>query len=246
MNQGKIQATYYDHMGTDLSVVDAARVSFAKQSEWDRKWFEWKDEGKAEEEGWTLDSWSEDGMDHYVRLKDQDAKLIRYLAEHHHDIPFAHTAITVRCEAPIPIRTQCFKHKVGFVENEESRRYVSYTPSVYVPETLRASAKDKKQGSGGKHHESDYWLGAYEHHTQKAVKLYEKMIEAGVCPEQARLVLPQGVTVNWMWTGSLLAFARFYNLRSKPDAQYEVQLMAAEIDKIVRPLFPVAWSALVD
>lgn len=229
MTTGKIKAEYYDSMGSDLSVVDAARVSFAKESEW-----EWEECGvKAF------------GFESYQRLKDQDAKLIRYLAEHHHDIPFAHTAITVRCEAPIPIRTQCFKHKVGFVENEESRRYVSYTPSVYVPASLRAAAKDKKQGSGGKHQESDYWLGAYEHHTQKAVELYEKMIEAGVCPEQARLVLPQGVTVNWMWTGSLLAFARFYNLRSKPDAQYEVQLMAAEIDKIVRPLFPVAWSALV-
>lgn len=115
-----------------------------------------------------------------------------------------------------------------------------------MPETLRKASKDKKQGSGGKHEESEFWLDAYEHHTKAAVDFYEKMIEAGVCPEQARLVLPQGVTVNWMWTGSLLAYARFYNLRSKPDAQYEVQLMAAEIDKIIRPLFPVAWSALVD
>lgn len=244
MSQGNIKATLYDHMGDDLSVVDAARVSFSKASEWLMECTAW--DGKPEGEGWQfMDEDCEDSTMFWKKLKDSDAKLIRFLAEHKHEIPFAHTAITLRCEAPIPIRTQCFKHKVGFVENEESRRYVSYTPSVYVPAALRKASEDKKQGSGGKHEESEYWLGAYEHHTKAAVDFYEKMIEAGVCPEQARLVLPQGVTVNWMWTGSLLAYARFYNLRSKPDAQYEVQLMAAEIDKIIRPLFPVAWSALV-
>lgn len=234
MTKGKIKAEYYDHMGTDLNVVDAARVSFAKQSGWE--WYEGE---------WYT---REDGGDTrwHSRLKTSDAKLIRYLAEHHHDIPFAHTAITVRCEAPIPVRTQCFKHKIGFVENEESRRYISSTPQLYIPDVFRAAVKDKKQGSGGKHEDSDGWKTTYIAACGSMVQLYESMIERDVCPEQARFVLPQGVTVNWMWTGSLLAFARFYNLRSKPDAQHEVQLMAAEIDSIVRPLFPVSWSALVD
>lgn len=234
MTQGKITASYYQHMGNDLSVVDAARVSYAKESDWD--WVEGEEYIDVEGIDTNL----------YPVLKEADKKLVKYLGDHHHDIPFAHTAITVRCEAPLPIRTQCFKHKVGFVENEESRRYVSYTPQLFIPDVFRLKPENSKQGSGGKHPDSDGWKTTYISACGSMISLYERMIDHGVCPEQARLVLPQGVTVNWMWTGSLLAFARFYNLRSKPDAQYEVQLMAAEIDKIVRPLFPETWSALVD
>lgn len=245
MNYGNIKATLYDSMGDDLSVVDAARVSFSKASEWLTECTAWNE--KPEGEGWQFmdEDWEESAM-FWKKLKDSDAKLIRFLAEHKHEIPFAHTAITLRCEAPIPIRTQCFKSKVGFVENEESRRYVAHTPALYVPDLFRVAAKDKKQGSGSKHEESEYFKGAYIHQCSKAINLYEEMIERGCCPEQARFVLPQGVTVNWMWTGSLLAYSRFYNLRSKPDAQREVQYMAAEVDAVIRPLFPVAWSALVD
>lgn len=106
MNQGKIQATYYDHMGSDLSVVDAARVSFSKASEWLMECTAWDE--KPEGEGWQFaeEDW-EDSTTFWKKLKDSDAKLIRFLAEHKHEIPFAHTAITLRCEAPIPIRTQC-------------------------------------------------------------------------------------------------------------------------------------------
>lgn len=250
MFKGSVKAEYYDRMGGDLNVVDAARVSFSKASEWDIQWSDLYDEELTEAlqaEGWTCTEEDWDSAQSFWRkLKAADTKLIKYLAEHHHDIPFAHTAITVRCEAPIPVRTQCFKHKVGFVENEESRRYISSTPQLYIPDVFRAAVKDKKQGSGGKHEDSDRWQMTYIAACSSMIQLYESMIEKGVCPEQARFVLPQGVTVNWMWTGSLLAFARFYNLRSKPDAQHEVQLMAAEIDRIIRPLFPVAWSALVD
>lgn len=77
-----------------------------------------------------------------------------------------------------------------------------------------------------------------------SVSVYQRMVEDGVCPEQARFVLPQGAMVNWIWTGSLLAYARFYNLRSKPDAQVEVQQVAKLVGEHLQDLFPESWKAL--
>lgn len=178
--------------------------------------------------------------------KDQNNKLIRFLARERHELPFAHTAISTRCSAPVPIRTQCFKSKIGFVENEESRRYISSTPELFVPEEFRSAVKDKKQGSGGVHFRSDDWLGAYERYAKECIGLYEDMIKDGVAAEQARFILPQGVMVNWVWTGSLLAYSRFYKLRSKPDAQREVQVMAQQVGNIMSGLYPVSWAALTE
>lgn len=209
-----MQAKYIDHLGNDLSCVNAARVSFDKVS---------------------------------LELNDKDKKLIKYLAEHKHELPFAHTAITLRMTAPIPIRTQCFKHKIGFVENEISRRYVSYTPEYYSPEEWRMAPTDKKQGSG-KVFNNRMLIAEVDHdyHTActNAIGVYERMIEKGVCPEQARFVLPQGVMTSWVWTGSLLAFSRFYNLRTTDDAQKEVRDLAGMVGEIIQPLYPVSWEAL--
>lgn len=208
------KVTYIDHMGSDDSVVNAARVSFANQGD----------------DGRTLE---------------QNEKLIRYLAKHNHWTPFAHTSITLRMTAPIPIRTQCFKHKVGLSENEESRRYVSYTPEVFKP-AWRELAENKKQGSGGEMSNVrssgiDY---LYDNAINLAIETYEKMLKQGVAEEQARFVLPQGCLVNWYWTGSLAAFARFYKQRSDTHAQKEIQELASMVSEVIQPLYPLSWYYL--
>lgn len=161
-----------------------------------------------------------------------------------HWVPFGHPHISIRMEAPVPIRTQCFKHKIGYVESEESRRYIKSTPTFFVPEHFRAAAEDVKQGSAGPHAKSEYWKFTYTQHVQQGIQKYLAMIEDGVCPEQARFVLAQGVEVNWVWTGSLYAYAMAYNARADHHAQQEVQDLFAEVGQIIEPLFPVSWAAL--
>lgn len=216
-----MKAEYLDHMGTDLDIANAARVSFANES----RMFTFRaDVAKGSDEG-----------------------LIQYLAKHKHWTPFAHTAIKLRVSAPVPIRTQCFKHKAGFVENEESRRYISSIPELYVPDHFRRKPEGSvKQGSGGEHEASRFWLPAYVEQCRAAIKFYEQMIADGICPEQARFVLPQGVLVNWIWTGNLMSFARFYTQRTDPHAQQEVRDLATKIGALIEPLFPVSWKALTD
>ena len=176
----------------------------------------------------------------------QDAGLIRYLAVHNHWTPFAHTAITLRVTAPVPIRTQCFKHKQGFVENEESRRYIRSEPTFFFP-TWRESVKNKKQGSGEELDEETMKLAnrVYQSNIEHAVAGYKMLLDLGVCEEQARFCLPQGTEVNWYWTGSLAAFARFAKQRMDSHAQLEIQELAHEISEIIEPLFPIAWTQLV-
>lgn len=231
-----MQAQYISHMGDDLSVVNAARVSFDKTSEW-----EWECCGKPFQ-GMSAPECC--GLPE-PRLKDADARLIRYLAKHDHWTPFAHTSISLRMKAPVPIRTQCFKHKQGLVENEESRRYISSTPELFVPEYFRAKPEGSiKQGSGDKHPHSDGAKEAYVAMCMDAIALYESFVEGGICPEQARFVLPQGCQVNWIWTGNLYAFANFYLKRTDPHAQVEIQQLAKQVGEIIEPLFPTSWKAL--
>jgi len=178
---------------------------------------------------------------------EQNAKLIRFLAREGHVSPFHHPQITMRMQAPVPIRTQCFKSKIGFAENEESRRYISYTPSLHVPSHFRERPEGSiKQGSGSVHKNSDVWDRNYKNACNYSIEIYNQMIADGVCPEQARFVLPQGVEVNWIWTGSLAAYARFYNLRADSHAQVEVRDLALKVGDIVAPLFPVAWKELTN
>lgn len=174
----------------------------------------------------------------------QNENLIKFLARKKHEIPFAHTAITLRAKAPISIRTQCFKHKVGFVENEVIRRYVTDKPEYFVPDFRTKPEGNIKQGSGGLHANNEMLQGVYEQHLKDSISLYESLLANGVAPEQARFILPQGVMTEWIWTGSLLAFARFYNLRIKPDAQAEIRQLAERVSEIIKPLFPVSWEAL--
>ena len=176
---------------------------------------------------------------------EENARLIAYLARHGHEIPFAHTAITLRVRAPVAVRAQAFKHKIGFVESEISRRYVSSTPDFFVPE-LRAAAENIKQGSGEllDDKKQDKLRETYVAFMQGAQVIYHSFLDMGVAPEQARFLLPQGMMTEWVWTGSLLAFARFYRLRSDAHAQKEIQDLAHEVGAIIADLFPVSWKAL--
>lgn len=256
-----MKATYISHMGDDLSIVNAARVSFDKESGWIQRRYA-KDDA-IDESGNPLfaddvelpheyEEWGDysrafdyDGCELTGKmLPAVDARLISYLARNGHWTPFAHTAISLRMSAPVPIARQAFKHKQGFVENEESRRYISSEPELFVPDEFRTKADKAKQGSGGAHPRSGHWRTQYNIACGMAIDLYLKMIEDGVCPEQARFVLPQGALVNWVWTGSLAAYARFYNQRTDPHAQQEIQTMATAAGEIIAPLFPVAWAAL--
>lgn len=226
----QVKAELLDYMGTDLDVVNAAKVSFSKESEW-----EWQTEYEC---GVPVSD--------TPILADKDKKLINYLATHDHWTPFAHTALKFRCSAPVPIRTQAFKHKIGMVENEESRRYIRSEPEIYVPEFFRAKPEGSiKQGSAGEHPRSDEFLKRYKEKTEGCVGLYLTMLNGGICPEQARFVLPQGAIVNWIWTGNLVSFANFYNKRTDTNAQYEVRLLAESVGKQIAEIFPVSWKALV-
>ena len=210
MTQMKVE--HIDHMGNDDSVVNAARVSFAKQA------------------------------DQYT--EEQNARLIKYLARHNHWTPFAHAFVTLRFKAPIAIHAQCVKHQIGFAMNTVSRRYVSDKPEFFMPEFRLAPEGSVKQGSGEVHPDNAHWQVNYEDLMNKAVDLYLMMIDGDVAPEQARFVLPQGVMTEWVWSGSLQAWARFYTQRIDPHAQKEIQFLAQEVDKIVGALYPVSWDAL--
>jgi thymidylate synthase (FAD) len=268
-------------MGTDLSVVNAARVSFGKKSEW-----ETVDSDEIE----TL------GGPHSVHfiLSDRDKGLIQFLArgctsgdwdnikyilytlsEEHgwggkeaeeilnhvksmptHWTPFGHTAITLHIKAPIFVARQLGKHQVGMVWNEVSRRYVTDEPKFFYPKEFRKAAENVKQGSsdeevtmlqeplprlshsGGRIKQSVGVANAL------VKELYEEMLASGVCPEQARMVLPQSMYTEWYWTGNLYSFANVFIQRTDSHAQREVQDIARQIGEIIAPLYPVSWAAL--
>jgi len=202
---------YVSHMGNDLTVANAARVSFNKES------------------------------DEFV---EKDEKLISYLAKHNHWTPFAHPQITLRIKAPIFVRTQLFKHKVGFTENEISRRYVKYAPEFYVPKWRSSPTDNAKQGSSDFIQNTENLEILYTLTALDSVNTYNKLLELGVAPEQARAILPQGTYTEWWWTGSLSAYARVFKQRIDTHAQWEVQQYAAAISQIIQPLFPICWKHL--
>ena len=236
-----------DSMGSDLTVCNSARVSFNNESEW---------EVDKEAEIRLKKSNSRFRPSDIQKLSDRDVKLLRYLAKHNHWTPFAHPQITLRIKAPISIRTQFFKHKQGFVENEVSRRYVDETPEFYYPQFRHRPRGNAKQGSDGLLECVDgggETSGGFSTHPlyegyksvmRSAVQTYEDLIASNVAPEQARFVLPQGMYTEWYWTGSLAAYARFYKQRIDAHAQWEIQQYAEAVGNIVRPLFPISWSEL--
>ena len=183
---------------------------------------------------------------HKKEFDEKDEKLIKYLATHNHWTPFAHPQITLRVKAPISIRTQLFKSKVGFTENEVSRRYVSTEPEFYDPQWRSKPTNGAKQGSDDFMEQPSAQIATmqYGRVMDHALKAYNSLLKRGVAPEQARFVLPQGMYTEWYWTGSLAAYARVYKLRIDSHSQWEVQEYAKAISNIIRSLFPVSWKCL--
>ena len=224
----KIAVTYIDHMGSDLSVVNAARVSFGKKSH-------------CEETRWVdMGDWCGD----MPIVSQRDAKLISYLANHEHLSPFGHAFASFHVKAPIFVARQLVKHK--FLRwNEISRRYVDDEPEFYVPDVWRGRSADKKQGSEGVVRSEAVMYDLPYYGMEQPLQLYKKLLDDGVAPEQARMVLPQSTMTEWYWSGSLDAFASMCNLRLKPDTQYESRIVAQQISDVMKELFPVSWASLV-
>ena len=204
-----------DHMGSDASVVNAARVSFGKRIK---------------------------------EMSEGDTKLIRYLAKHNHWSPFGHASVQFRIKAPIFVARQLVKHQVGLTWNEISRRYVEHEPEFYEVDSWRGRPINKKQGSS---EEEIMWIDrstrtdALQSQVENvALKNYNRMLEAGVAPEQARMILPQSMMTEWYWSGTLYAFARICNLRCAEDAQYETRIVANLINDECERLFPISWIEL--
>lgn len=219
MRNEMIKATYIDHMGSDLSVVNAARVSFGKK--------------------------------HDIFVANKDTGLVKYLAKHKHLSPFGHAFASFHVKAPIFVARQLVKHK--FLRwNEISRRYVDDEPEFYEPDVWRGRSEDKKQGSDDTvsidvawYDRDDGYNSWPEDSCFIALEAYQKMLELGVAPEQARMVLPQSTMTEWYWSGSLDAFADMCRLRCASDTQYETRVVADQINTEMFKLFPVSWDALM-
>lgn len=261
-------AEYCDHMGSDLTVVNAARASFGKESEWEYAIGE--------------------GGHPYRKLKEADANLIRFLATGYrtkewesfldevtslalqghfnpgdgdprgeltellhaykrkpqHWAPFGHPHVQIRVSMPIFLARQFVKHQVGGVWSEESRRYISDEPGVWFPQEWRTRPEDIKQGSGNVHENSEMWGQAAREQTKNAVAFYNQAVGSGVAPEEARTVLPLNMMTTVVWTGSLLFWSRVVNQRVDSHAQLAAQVLGQQISAIVGPLFPVSWKEL--
>jgi len=219
-----IEVTCIDHMGSDLTVVNAARVSFGKQKE---------------ALGYTG---AEGGVMRPI-LADGDVRLINYLAKHRHMSPFGHCFVSFHVKAPIFVARQLVKHK--FLRwNEISRRYVDNPPEFFCPDEWRGRSVSAKQGSTGVVNVGgSVPVGRAE---WSALECYRELLRQGVCPEQARMVLPQSTMTEWYWSGSLDAFTDMCHLRLKADTQYETQVVAARIAEYLEDIYPVSWQALME
>ena len=200
-----------DKMGSDLSVVNAARVSYSKVAD---------------------------------EMTDKDEKLIKYLVEHDHWSPFAHATIQFRIQAPIYVARQLVKHQVGLSWNEVSRRYVSYEPELRKIDQWRGKPQNSKQGSSGLIDLPPEVIDRYNRNLDESVKIYKELVYFGVAPEQARTVLPQCMQTEWIWSGTLYAFARVCNLRLKNDTQEETRFFANAISSFLMTEFPISWKYL--
>lgn len=226
MKTAPITVEYINHLGSDLDVVNAARVSFDKESDWI-----WLREINSEEEQTKT-------------LSEKDAKLIDYLAKHKHWSPFSHCYLKFRIKAPIFVARQLQKHTVGLAWNEVSRRYVDSEPEFYYPDFWRYRADNIKQGSAGIH--PNFMFGEVNLAAiSMCLEAYNHMLKEKIAPEQARMILPQNTMTDWVWSGSLAAFARVVKLRTDPHSQYETSLVAHGIKYNLDTFFPVSTKALL-
>jgi len=208
-----IHVSRMDSMGSDLTVANAARVSFAKHKE---------------------------------ELDEGDEKLIKFLAVHGHWSPFSHVFMQFKIDAPIFVARQLQKHQVGLAWNEVSRRYVDSEPEFYSPTEWRRRAVDKKQGSMSEPVPSQKVVNSIKkEYDTVALDCYNRLLKLKVCPEQARMLLPQDMMTSWYWSGSVYAFSRVCNLRLKEDAQAETREVAQSISNHCAIEFPISWKHLI-
>lgn len=201
--------------GSDLTVVNAARVSFAKEVQ---------------------------------EMKGGDEKLVRYLARNNHISPFFHPQIRFRIKIPIFIAREWFRHTIGFARNEVSRRYVDSDPEFFMPEGgLRARDKNLKQGSKEEAVEhNDELMKRMDEWNKTSLEFYKFLLDEKVCPEQARMILPQSMMTEFIETGSLAAYARLCKLRLDSHAQKEIRDVAQAVSDAMEAAFPVSWKALME
>lgn len=202
-----------DTFGDDLTVVNAARVSFAKES---------------------------------TEFNEKDEKLVNYLAKHHHVTPFFHPQVRMRIKMPIFVAREWYRHQIGFARNEVSRRYVDEEPEFYVPDICRQRDPKLKQGSKDiEVNDNPICVSAIKEVNTHSLHIYKALLDQGVCPEQARIVLPQSMYTEFIETGSLAAYSRLCHLRLDLSAQKEIRDYAEAVVKLLEPKFPVSWKALI-
>lgn len=252
--------TLVDYMGSDLTVVNAARVSFDKESQYEPSPIPFKTMEDA------LTAQRKDPLARpntqvfrfgdnftYERLKDGDEGLIHYLSKHNHFTPFTHCMLQFRISMPIFVCRQWYKSRIGVERdcgwNEVSRRYVKDDPEFFTPTVWRKAADNVKQGSSETEtvkviFEDKPIDNMYSAHIEASRRLYAEMIRSGVAPEQARMVLPMSLMTEWIETGSLFAYARICQLRLDPHAQEEIRAYASVVYDLIAEKFSISWRAL--
>lgn len=225
LSDGISNVELIDSMGDDITVVNSARVSMDKVSDWEER----------VEKNIVTERW----------LSVADQRLIRYLAKHHHWTPFSHCTVTLRIKMPIFVARQWYKHQVGFTRNEVSRRYVDSSPQFFIPKVLRRKADHVKQGSSLDAIKDNEFVRAklLEKYLEDSA-LYETMLASDVCPEQARIVLPQAMYTEFYETASLYGYHRLCQLRLDGHAQLEIQHYAEAVSKLMATKFPYSWKEL--
>lgn len=246
-----MRVEYLRHMGDDLAIANAARVSFAKRA----LTFTENDEGllwylasgltRIEREGLLGEIQSCDN-EHWAR---EIYSRIRSIQTHF--APFAHGMVSLYCETSLACARQLWKSHIGLATQDEnlawsevSRRYVDSEPEFDLPDVWRRRGENVKQGSSSEACGPVAALTA-QVAVDDANEAYRDLLAQGVAPEQARLVLPQATVTAWQWTGSVLAFSRICKLRIDAHAQKETRDVALAIEAQVAPLFPVSWKALM-
>jgi len=194
-----------DHLGTETTIVNAARVSFGKLK---------------------------------TTMDDRDIVLLQYLIENRHTSPLEHIVFTFSVHCPLFIRGQWHRHRT-WSYNEISRRYTEINMEFYTPAKLRIQAETNRQASVMKDDFEDAALRAQiAAHHEESLKLYNQLLDAGVCREQARGVLPQNMMVTFWGTVDLSNLLHFLELRDSEHAQSEIREYAKAIKKLIKPLIP--------
>ena len=216
---GKVQ--YIDHMGTDLTIVNSARVSFGVEKE---------------------------------KLDDRDKKLVNYLVKHRHTSTFEHNVVTFKFVVPLFVRSQHMRHRT-WSYNEISRRYTDKDLAFYCPVSFRTQHKSNRQASNVDEinpilypdlSDSDFGVrcsAELRGHVERSQFLFEHLMSAGVCREQARMVLPQNMYTEYYGTVNLNNLLKFIDLRTHEGAQWEIQKVAEGCLDIATDLWPHAVGA---